>query len=319
MNFIQSSPQNNEQIVDLLKLSLGESTSKKSVTFWNWKHNENPFGESTVVLAFEQETLIGVRAFMKWKFVNKDRAIICGRAVDTAVHPQHQGKGIFTKLTLQALNDAKTDGVDLIFNSPNKISKAGYLKMGWVENGQLPIKIAMASFTPKKYHEEGCDDIYAEYSFPDNLSIKNLSIKNSNDLFETAINSDFINWRYKNCPVNKYGCIYNEGEFLIVFRLKKIKNFIELRLCDVVIESDNISIDKAIQSIKVLCKRVKPLFISCANISSTPVAFYKKLCFTPSLKFGPEITLRTVAAHSNVNSFKDFKQWQPSLGCIELF
>ncbi len=61
------------------------------------------------------------------------------RAVDTATHPDHQGKGIFTKLTLGAIPDLDDDGVDLIFNTPNDKSRPGYLKMGWSEVGRVPV------------------------------------------------------------------------------------------------------------------------------------------------------------------------------------
>jgi N-acetylglutamate synthase-like GNAT family acetyltransferase len=37
-------------IVELLKLSLGESLMPKSEAFWRWKHIDNPFGKSPVIL-----------------------------------------------------------------------------------------------------------------------------------------------------------------------------------------------------------------------------------------------------------------------------
>jgi GNAT superfamily N-acetyltransferase len=320
MEIIQdSSSISTEEIVDLLKTSLGESTTKKSVEFWNWKHIDNPFGKSTIVLAKDENRIVAVRAFMKWQFDNNTQSIICGRAVDTAVHPDYQGKGIFTKLTLQAIDKAEQENVDLIFNSPNKISKVGYLKMGWLENGRMPIKIAPTFCIPNKFEDENCNDIFNEYSFPTNLILESILINSKKNNFETPINTTIINWRYKHCPVNKYGCIYNEGEYLIVFRLKKVNKYIELRLCDVVFKNDEPSINKAIIALHRLCKKVKPLFISCANSISIPKSFYSKLLFSPLIKFGPDITLRTVSKHSHIEYFKEFKYWQPSLGCMELF
>src|SRR5688572_13844447 len=87
-------------IVDLLKLSLGESLMPKSEAYWRWKHVENPFGASPVLLCFEDDMLIGVRAFMRWQWFHNGKIQTAVRAVDTATHPAHQGKGIFKKLTL---------------------------------------------------------------------------------------------------------------------------------------------------------------------------------------------------------------------------
>ena len=63
------------------------------------------------------------------------------RAVDTATVPEFQGRGIFTRLTLDALDELRDDGVDLVFNTPNANSLPGYLKMGWQEVGRLPVVV----------------------------------------------------------------------------------------------------------------------------------------------------------------------------------
>ena len=86
-------------IVQLLKESLGESLLKKTTDIWLYKHEQNPFGPSYVLLAEEASHLIGVRAFMQWRWQKGSEVLQAYRAVDTATHPQHQGRGIFKKLT----------------------------------------------------------------------------------------------------------------------------------------------------------------------------------------------------------------------------
>jgi hypothetical protein len=51
--------------------------------------------------------------------------------VDTATHPEFRRMGIFRNLTMAALDEARADGVDLVFNTPNADSGAGYRSMGW--------------------------------------------------------------------------------------------------------------------------------------------------------------------------------------------
>ena len=63
------------------------------------------------------------------------------RAVDTATDPDFQGRGIFTRLTLEALDALPAEGVELVFNTPNARSLPGYLKMGWQEVGRLPAAV----------------------------------------------------------------------------------------------------------------------------------------------------------------------------------
>ncbi len=86
-------------IINLLRESLGESTIPKSESLWTWKHELNPFGKSFVMVAEENEMIIGVRAFMQWHFERRGKLYYAIRAVDTATHPAYQGKGIFKKLT----------------------------------------------------------------------------------------------------------------------------------------------------------------------------------------------------------------------------
>jgi GNAT superfamily N-acetyltransferase len=86
-------------IVVLLKKSLGETSSPKTVDYWFWKHIHNPFGESMVLLALKNGQLIGVRAMMRWNWQRGTDTFNTLRAVDTVTHPDHQGKGIFSFLT----------------------------------------------------------------------------------------------------------------------------------------------------------------------------------------------------------------------------
>ncbi len=73
---------------------------------------------------------------MRWEFEHESAVVRCVRAVDTATHPDYQGRGIFRRLTLAALPAMADDGVQFVFNTPNSQSLPGYLKMGWQEIGR---------------------------------------------------------------------------------------------------------------------------------------------------------------------------------------
>ncbi len=126
-------PADEEQVLELLRKTLGEPAGlQRTPALWHWKHMLNPFGESYVRLACDESSkLIGMRAFMRWEFECGSRRIKAARAVDTATHPAYRRMGIFANLTSQVVDDAREDGVDLIFNTPNGSSLPGYLKMGW--------------------------------------------------------------------------------------------------------------------------------------------------------------------------------------------
>ncbi len=135
--------QDTEAIVALLKLSLGDVSTIKSATYWRWKHIENPFGKSHVLIAEEDGIIVGIRAFMQWRWSNGSREFTALRAVDTATHPDYQGKGIFKKLTMELIDRRRAAGDDFIFNTPNDQSRPGYLKMGWQVVGRLPVALSI--------------------------------------------------------------------------------------------------------------------------------------------------------------------------------
>jgi GNAT superfamily N-acetyltransferase len=126
-------------VLELLTESLGGGPAgTRPAEFFRWKHLENPFGRSFMLVAEDAGRLVGLRAFMRWRFVFDGGQVRAARAVDTATHPDYQGRGIFTRLTLAALEELRGE-IDLIFNTPNEKSMPGYLKMGWGVMGTVPV------------------------------------------------------------------------------------------------------------------------------------------------------------------------------------
>ena len=128
-------------VLELLRVSLGETeVNRRSPELFSWKHLDNPFGKSIMLVAEDRAGIVGFRAFMRWELATVEgERIRCVRPVDTATHPRAQRRGIFRKLTLEAVEAARDDGVDLIFNTPNPRSGAGYLTMGWKKVGRIGV------------------------------------------------------------------------------------------------------------------------------------------------------------------------------------
>jgi GNAT superfamily N-acetyltransferase len=139
-----ATPTDLPEILDVLRAALGEPPGlRRTESLWNWKHVDNPFGESIVLVAESGGRLAGVRAFMRWELLTpQDETVRCVRAVDTATHPDFHRQGIFRKLTEAAVEEARADGVHLIFNTPNDRSGAGYLKMGWAPVGPIRVMVS---------------------------------------------------------------------------------------------------------------------------------------------------------------------------------
>lgn len=121
-------------VLGLLHRELGWPGDGRAEALWRWKHEENPFGPSSVWVGVERGELVAVRALMRWSLVDASGMVhSAARAVDTATHPGHRRQGWFRELTLAALEDVERRGVTVLFNTPNAQSRAGNLSLGWVE------------------------------------------------------------------------------------------------------------------------------------------------------------------------------------------
>jgi GNAT superfamily N-acetyltransferase len=134
-------PGDEANVLTLLGATLGGGPAgRRPAGFFRWKHFKNPFGPSFLLVAEVGEQIIGLRAFMRWRFEAAGHPITAVRAVDTATHPDYQGRGIFSRLTREALEQLQ-GRVDLVFNTPNGASRPGYLKLGWEEVGRVPVAV----------------------------------------------------------------------------------------------------------------------------------------------------------------------------------
>jgi GNAT superfamily N-acetyltransferase len=135
-------------VLELLAVSLGKRLDERYRAFFRWKHHENPFGGSFMWVAEQEGSVVGFRAFMRWRFVDPGGDVVeAVRAVDTATHPDAQGRGIFRRLTLHGLDEMRAEGIAFVFNTPNDQSRPGYLKMGWHVEAQVPMKVRPRSVT----------------------------------------------------------------------------------------------------------------------------------------------------------------------------
>jgi GNAT superfamily N-acetyltransferase len=130
-----------DAVIALLAASLGRDDDPRFERLFAWKHEDNAFGASPGWVAVDGERVVGYRALMRWRYRRGDDLLEAVRAVDTATHPDYQGRRIFTRLTLHGIEALKTRGIAFVFNTPNAQSRPGYLKMGWEVVGRLPVSV----------------------------------------------------------------------------------------------------------------------------------------------------------------------------------
>lgn len=330
MEIRQATDKDIPAIVALLKLSLGESLMPKSEVYWRWKHVDNPFGISPVLVGVDSGTIVGVRAFMRWQWINQRKVYHAIRAVDTATHPEHQGRGIFKKLTLSLVELCKQQGVDFIFNTPNAQSKNGYLKMGWEQAGRIPVRLslqrpitlAMNIIAKKKKAVAENMDPSLKYFFA-HPQLPSLIDNHFNETKQivTNLSVDYLNWRYINVPVANYVALGSESgkdlTGLMIGRIKDNRMGKEFRITDYFFSNEG-SRDEVLGKLKDFRKTWN---IDYTTVSGTLFQKPGKSAMRfPSFNVpvGPIVTIRPLLL-KDLGFLKRFSQWAPSLGDLELF
>jgi GNAT superfamily N-acetyltransferase len=227
------------EVLDLLAITLGNGPAgRRPPEFFRWKHVENPFGRSYMLLAEADGRIVGLRAFMRWKFRADGRVVRAVRAVDTATHPDHQGRGIFSRLTREAVEDLR-DEADLIFNTPNEKSLPGYLKMGWRLVGTVPVSVRIsrpvaffkgfralrsASEPVRSAPTVSASSAATALSDPEIPSLLSEAARSSDRLLATPRDLEYLRWRYGAAPLLDYRAItaHERGKLagVCVFRVR---------------------------------------------------------------------------------------------------
>jgi len=154
------------------------------------------------------DVVVGYRAFMRWEFVDRGRVVRAARAVDAATHPDHQGQGIFSRLTLHGLDEMRAAGVDFVFNTPNDQSRPGNLKLGWEVVGQVTPRVrprspasllpVLRSRTPARHWGEPvaagvrADEVFADASATAAL----LESAATSGGLRTRLSGEYLRWRF---------------------------------------------------------------------------------------------------------------------------
>lgn len=337
LDFRTGTPADTASIVELLRASLGEGTIPRSQEYWLWKHVNNPFGASAVLVAEANGALVGLRAFLRWNWQIGGETICTVRAVDTATHPDYRGRGIFKRLTLQLRDEMAAEGVRFVYNTPNAQSRPGYLKMGWSLVGKPtlwirpvhPVRLAKAmrsrglsgkEQTPPLVDAKPVDEILDDSGVQALLEDVQTA---ADDRFHTRVDLGYLRWRYQQIPGFAYYAV-SQGEgadgALVIFRTRCRGAVREMRLCELVVGTSAL----ASQHLRSLLRQMPKLadvdviIAMAAGRGELKRALLKSL-YLPVPKAGPILTAYDLAEEQGGVSPLSLANWGASIGDLELF
>ena len=252
----RSTDADRDEIVALLGASLRREADPRFEQLFAWKHEENAFGRSPAWVATDNGRIAGFRVLMPWEFVERGQVVRAVRAVDTATHPDYQGRGIFTTLALHAIDELRHDPdheTAFVFNTPNDQSRPGYLKMGWQVVGRVPTavrptgwrgltRIATARVPAERWTAPSDAGVPATdlLGDADALDVLVGSLP-APDALRTRLSPAFLRWRY-GTPLLSYRAIAAPGgvqDGVAFFRIRRRGTAREAALCAVIAAGDD--------------------------------------------------------------------------------
>lgn len=325
-------------VVELMRAALGEGKIPRTAEFWSWKHRENPFGASPMWLAVAEEQVVGVRLFMRWRwqYAGGASSAEAVRAVDTATHPDWQGKGIFKRLTLALVDDVTRGGTAFVFNTPNEKSRPGYLKMGWRQVGRVSLWVK--PYRPlhalrKVLLKAGDDDELVEPAPQVEPVATRAMLQSATEaqLFErvlartprfaTPLSASYLDWRYVRCPAAAYELSSVEPRrALVVQRQRSRRGLRELTLTELIVESSLSGVRAGIATVRRALAAARPDYAIAALRPDTTEAAVLAACgFVPAPLIGPILTVRELNPTSLAPNPLSPLSFHASVGDLELF
>lgn len=119
-----------KELLDLFCASFGRDMNPD---FWSWKHVGNYLSpaDPELIVAMDKDRIVGARPFLFVEIWLGKEKIKAAQHVDTMVHPEYQGKGLFNLMGQYSLEYLKENGCALSYGFANALSRRGFLKQGY--------------------------------------------------------------------------------------------------------------------------------------------------------------------------------------------
>jgi hypothetical protein len=259
--------------------------------------------------------------------------------VDTATHPEWQGRGIFSRLTLALVDQMTKEGVAFVFNTPNQKSGPGYLKMGWSVVGRMAMwfrplrarRLITAWLGRQRTDEcEQMDRAMAEKVASPELLLRESEAAEllarwagTDHRLATALTPAYLRWRYAEVPGFEYKAAWSfrggEGA-AVVFRIKRHGSIRELRFCEILAAPTRDSVRLGSKLVRDVVRQVDADISSAIAAPGTPEQrVLLRAGFLPVPRAAPLLTARPLGLQAMEVDPLQSANWRLSIGTLELF
>jgi len=131
-----ATPDDLPQIRDLFTTVFG---GERSLDHVRWKFRDNPAGPGIGIVAVDGGRIVGQYVLMPVMLRIGTRVVAGAQSLDTMVHPDYRGQGMFIALATECYALAASRGTQVLYGFPNANSYPGLTgRLAWTHVGDVP-------------------------------------------------------------------------------------------------------------------------------------------------------------------------------------
>ncbi|GAA0079040.1 hypothetical protein UT300005_34190 [Clostridium sp. CTA-5] len=226
-----------KMILNLFKKSFNQDLNYEE---WKWNYNDNIYSDKYIKLMWDLDTLAGHYSILPTQMKIYNKFYKTGLSLATMTSPEYKNQGIFVKLA-KALYEENYNKLTIIYGFPNNNSLHGFIKyLGWHHISDIPIYSCYTYQLNSSYIDKNIKQV-------SNLDERvDILFKDFSQNYPVIIhrNKQYIDWRYKSNPKNKYYYIvYEDGNNYLgycIYKLFKSENNYFCDLVDIMAKTNHI-------------------------------------------------------------------------------
>ena len=288
--------------------------------FFRWKHMDGPIGSSKMLVVECAGEVTGFAAYMPWRFRAGGRELQAARAVDYAVHPEHQRSGVSMAIRAAVSLAPQTA---FIWSNPNAQSRVGGLRSGrrqvttlarYLRLNPHPTAAALASGGRRRARRSRELDIQAETAgdfLRDDARASALAVAGEPAALSTVHDPGYLGWRYGRFADYRVVERTGAGRDAAIFRVRRHGRLLVSHVCELFVERGD---SRATRKLLAQVAKAAP-----ADLISCHFASRRHAAVHGFLPYRAHTALMAYRLHERVAPDPTRRSsWRLSLGDLEL-
>lgn len=182
-----------------------------TASYIDWLYAKNPYGLARIVTAVEENRWVGFMALIPVNLVRRDSQIVAYYVVNVLVHPEYQGKHIFSRM-INVAKEYVTSVNSVLMGHPNNLALIMWKRARMHFHQSLRPYLIIPRLGTRRTTVRDMDDLSQLPSVLQALNVQALQDAS----WSLAVTEEYLRWRYMDHPANNYRIQQIEVDNIVV-------------------------------------------------------------------------------------------------------